>query len=101
MTFPLFTTIPPKSDFRPFIENWEASGFKVTSINNPDEARVLRAAGVDVLEVQAQEKKLKISDIMLAIASTGEPLAGFINADCRFIAPLDTEALKMATKNSI
>jgi hypothetical protein len=101
MTFPLFTTIPPKSDFRPFVQNWRASGFKVTSINNPEEAKALRAAGIDVLEVQAQEKKLKISDIMFAIASTDEPFAGFINADCRFIAPLDTEALKMATKNSV
>ena len=101
MTFPLFTTIPPKSDFRSFVENWKASGFKVTSINNPEEAQALRAVGIDVLEVQSQEKKLKISDIMLAIASTGEPFAGFINADCRFIAPLDTEALKMETKNSI
>ena len=71
MTFPLFTTIPPKSDFRPFVQNWQASGFNVTSINNPEEAQALRAAGIDVLEVQSQEKKLKISDIMLAIASTG------------------------------
>jgi hypothetical protein len=101
MSFPLFTTIPPKSDFRPLIENWKQSGFKVTSINNPDEAEILRAAGVNVLEVESQDKKLKITQIMRAIASAGEPLAGFINADCRFIRPIDAEALKAITKNSL
>ena len=59
MQFPLYTTIPPKSDFRPFIKNWEQSGFRVTSINNPDEAETLRAAGVNVVKVESQDKRLR------------------------------------------
>jgi hypothetical protein len=42
MAFPLFTSIPPQSNYQPFIENWQASGFRVISINNPTEAAALR-----------------------------------------------------------
>jgi hypothetical protein len=101
MLFPLFTTIPPKSDFRPLIDNWESSGFKVTSINCSDEADMLRAAGVEVLEVESDQTRLKISEIMGAIADTGLPAAGFINADCRFISPIDSEKLKSLVKDSV
>jgi hypothetical protein len=101
MSFPLFTTIPPKSDFRPFIKNWEESGFRVTSINNLQEAETLRALGVHVIEVDSKEKKLKISEIMRAIVGTGERFVGFINSDCRFIQPIDIEALRPMISRSL
>jgi hypothetical protein len=101
MSFPLFTTIPPNSDFRPVVDNWESSGFKVTSVNSSEEANILRTADVEVLEVESDQNRLKISEIMSAIADTGTPIAGFINADCRFIQPLDSERIKMFVKSSL
>jgi hypothetical protein len=97
MSFPLFTRIPPKSKFRPLVDNWESSGFKVTSINSSDEANILRAAGIQVLEIESDQKRLKISEMMYAIADTGTPVAGFINADCRFIQPIDSERIMPGT----
>ena len=51
MSFPLFTTIPPNSDFRPIVDNW-SSGFKVTSVNSSEEANSFRTADVEVLGVE-------------------------------------------------
>jgi hypothetical protein len=101
MSFPLFTTIPPNSDFRPLVDNWESSGFKVTSVNSSEEANIFRTADVEVLEVESDQNRLKITEIMSAIADTGTPIAGFINADCRFIQPLDSERIKTFVKNSL
>ena len=103
MSFPLFTSIPPKSNFSPLLDNWESSGFKVTSINCDEEASILRAAGLDVIEVEGAQKRLKISEIMHAIANTGLPFAGFINADCRFIfmEPIDAEKISTLARNSL
>jgi hypothetical protein len=101
MSFPLFTTIPPNSDFRPLVDNWESSGFKVTSVNSSEEAKIFRTADVEVLEVESDQSRLKITDIMSAIADTGTPIAGFINADCRFIQPLDSERIKTFVNNSL
>ena len=101
MSFPLFTSIPPGSNFSPLVGNWESSGFKVTSINCREEANILRAAGLDVIEVESAQKRLKISEIMYAIANTGLPFAGFINADCRFIESIDSERLSTLARNSL
>jgi hypothetical protein len=101
MSFPLFTSIPPRSNFGPLVDNWESSGFKVTSINCGEEASILRAAGLDVIEVEGAQKRLKISEIMHAIAKTGLPYAGFINADCRFIEPIDAEKISTLARNSL
>src|SRR4029077_4337464 len=100
-SFPLFTSIPPRSNFSALVENWESSGFKVTSINCGEEANILRAAGLDVIEVESAQKRLKISEIMHAIANTELPFAGFVNADCRFIEPIDSEKLSTLTRNSL
>jgi hypothetical protein len=101
MSFPLFTTIPPNSDFRPVVDNWESSGFKVTSVNSSAEAKIFRTADVEVLAVESDQNRLKITEIMSAIADTGTPIAGFINADCRFIQPLDLERIKTFVQNTL
>ena len=101
MSFSLFTSIPSRSNFRPLVDNWERSGFKVTSINCGEEANILRAAGLDVIEVESAQKRLKISEIMHAIAKTGLPFAGFMNADCRFIEPIDAEKIGALARNSL
>jgi len=101
MSFPLFTSIPPRSNFSPLVDNWESSGFKVTSINCGEEANILRAGGLDVIEVESAQKRLKISEIMYAIANTGLPFACFMNADCRFIEPIDPEKLSTLARNSL
>ena len=65
------------------VDNWESSGFKVTSVNSSEEANIFRTADVEVLGVESYQNRLKITEIMSAIADTGTPIAGFINADCR------------------
>jgi hypothetical protein len=99
MTFPLFTSIPPNSDYMPFVENWRASGFRVISINNAEEVALLD--GVETIAVKSAEKRLPLSTILAAIQQTGEPFAGIINADCKLLAPLDCAALLRHAERSV
>jgi hypothetical protein len=99
MAFPLFTSIPPNSNYRPFIENWQSSGFRVISVNNHEESSSLR--GVETITVESNEKKLPISIILRAIKDSGVPFAGLINADCKFITRFDGAALEREVASSI
>lgn len=101
MAFPLFTSIPPNSDYGPIVENWRASGFRVISINNAEESSLIRSAGIEAIEVKSSEKKLPISLILGAIQKTGEPFAGLINADCKLLAPIDCQALVRHAERSV
>ena len=85
-TFTLFTSIPPNSNYGPIVENWRASGFTVISINGTEESAQL--TGVQTITIDSSDRKLPFTVILNAIRETGEPFAGFINADCKFIAPL-------------
>lgn len=99
MSFTLFTTIPPRFDADSFISSWESSGFRVVSINNVREANDL--CDVEVLKVASEDDRLTIAKIMQTIAQTGESIAGFVNADCLPIRPLDVDALKVLTKGTL
>lgn len=99
MGFPLFTSIPPNSDYMPIVENWRDSGFRVISINNAEEAALLHS--IETIEVKSEERKLPLSLILSAIQTTGEPVAGIINADCKLLAPIDCEAMIRNTDRSV
>lgn len=101
MAFPLFTSIPPHSNYQPLVDNWRASGFRIISINSPEEAAELSSSGVETLEAESNEKKLPLSAILRTIKKTGVPFAGLINADCKFLVPVDVDAIERAAKDSI
>lgn len=99
MDFPLFTSIPPHSNYGPVIENWKSSGFSFVSVNCAEETQ--KIAGVQVIAVNGSEKKLPLSTILQAIEKSGAPFAGVINADCKFITRLDSESLRRDAASSI
>lgn len=93
MTFSLFTSIPPQSDYAATVASWRASGFRVTSVNNPSEAAELRRSQIDTVEIQTIDRRLKIAHILDAIRASGVPFAGIINADCRMMTRLEAAVL--------
>ncbi len=97
--FPLFTSIPPNSDFGPVVENWRELGFRIVSINSRKEAASL--FGVETIAVDTDERKLPINDMLNAIRETGESFAGIINADCKFLAPIDFDVIRRCARESI
>lgn len=97
--FPLFTSIPPNSNFEPIIENWRSSGFRVVSINCAREAAQL--PGIDTIAIDTEERKLPINVMLNAIREAGEPFAGLINADCKFLAPVDFDTIRDCARRSI
>jgi hypothetical protein len=97
--FPLFTSIPPNSNFGPIVENWRDVGFRVISINSTREAAQL--FGVETIAVDTEELKLPISVMLDAIRETGEPFAGIINADCKFLTPVDFVTIRRCARKSI
>jgi hypothetical protein len=97
--FPLFTSIPPNSNFGPVVENWRESGFRVISINNTKEAAQL--VGVETIAIDTDERKLPISVMLDAIRETGEPFAAIINADCKFLVPVDFDTIRRCATKSI
>jgi hypothetical protein len=101
MAIPLFTSIPPNSNYQPIVENWHEAGFRVISVNSRAEAVLLRSGGIETIEAESDEKKLPISLIMDAIRKAGEPFAGFVNADCKFIVPIDGDAVIKSARKSI
>lgn len=97
--FPLFTSIPPNSNFGPIIENWRQAGFRVISINSTKEAAQL--IGVETIAIDTEALKLPISVMLDAIGKTGEPFAGIINADCKFLTPVDFDTIRRCATKSI
>ena len=97
--FPLFTSIPPNSNFGPIVENWREAGFRVISINSRREAA--RVFGVETIAIETDELKLPISLMLDAIHETAEPFAGIINADCKFLTPVDFDTIRRCAAKSI
>ena len=101
MGFPLFTSIPPKSDFRPIIRNWEAAGFHPISINNRPEAQELLGSGIEIIPVEDANPKLSLRDILNVIPRRAQTRAGLINADCRFIDRFSATTLPEISAKSL
>lgn len=97
--FPLFTSIPPNSNFGPVVENWREAGFRVISINNVREAAQL--SGVETLAIDTQDRKLPINVMLDAIRETGVPFAGIINADCKFLTSVDFDEISRSAREAI
>ena len=94
MNFPIFTSIRPATNFGPCVQSWRAAGFDVISVNKADEAGALRAAGIDVVEIDGDKSKPRIGQILNVISEKKTLVAGIINADCRILPIASAEAIR-------
>jgi hypothetical protein len=69
------------------IQSWKASGFKVTSLNNPNEIGVLQSHNTDVafFAIPANHALPHITDFIEAAMDSGNEVVGIINADCMLV----------------
>jgi hypothetical protein len=95
----LFTSIPSRlsrpvqgRDFGPAwqvacIQSWKAAGFRIISLNAPEEIAALRSfdPSVEFSEVASGSIRPRINEFFAAIAASGAKSAGIINADCLLI----------------
>lgn len=95
----LYTSIPPRQDRQSFsadygeayqrecVASWHAAGFRVVSLNSDSEIESLhsKGLGVEFLPNGTQNARTKIDDFLSAMAKSGEPIAGIINADCYLV----------------
>lgn len=101
MSFDLFTSIPPDRYSAPCVDSWRAAGFQVVSVNHRDEAKAVRAMGVETVEFSGIGRKPPISAIMEAIAARNPTAAGIVNADCRMLSPATAAAIAAHTNGSM
>jgi hypothetical protein len=95
----LFTSIPPRM-IRPVqgrefgsiwhaacIESWREAGFRVISLNSPQEIEALRsfASAVEFREIPKGRTRPLITDFFSAISRSESKIVGIINADCMMI----------------
>lgn len=90
----LYTSLPPKIERdalgqeigteyqRACIASWRRLGFNVVSLNSRPEMDLLLRAGYDINFHEVNRKPPRIVDFFHAIRSSGNSVAGIINADC-------------------
>ena len=69
------------------IQSWKASGFKVTSLNNPNEIGILRSLNPDVAfyPIPPDHARPHITDFIETAIESGAEVGGIINADCMLV----------------
>jgi hypothetical protein len=69
------------------IQSWKSCGFKVKTLNTPDEIDVLRSLNMDVefTPIPPDHKRPHIIDFIAAAGMSKSDVVGIINADCLLI----------------